>query len=223
MRVFFLFNDTATTEIYTLSLHDALPISAGRSERLACDAVVLTPDLPVVHRLLGRAPRRPVPLRYSPNAVVLHAGTTRARPELAHHTISFGAEWAGTFREIIDEGRLMSDPSLLVTRPTATDPGLAPPDHDMLFVLAPCPNTDVGPIDWPRVGPAYRDELLGVLESRGIGLDAVSGDIEVSRLVTPADWAAYGLAAGTPLSFAHTFAQTGPVRPRTLERGLDYA
>src|SRR5574342_1324782 len=27
---FFFFNDTATTEIYTLSLHDALPISAWR-------------------------------------------------------------------------------------------------------------------------------------------------------------------------------------------------
>src|SRR5256885_9454681 len=27
MFVFFFFNDTATTEIYTLSLHDALPIS----------------------------------------------------------------------------------------------------------------------------------------------------------------------------------------------------
>src|SRR2546429_4823758 len=27
--VFFFFNDTATTEIYTLSLHDALPISGG--------------------------------------------------------------------------------------------------------------------------------------------------------------------------------------------------
>jgi len=26
MYVFFFFNDTATTEIYTLSLHDALPI-----------------------------------------------------------------------------------------------------------------------------------------------------------------------------------------------------
>src|SRR5271163_5202284 len=28
---FFFFNDTATTEIYTLSLHDALPISNGVS------------------------------------------------------------------------------------------------------------------------------------------------------------------------------------------------
>src|SRR5256885_7174702 len=29
--IFFFFNDTATTEIYTLSLHDALPISVGQS------------------------------------------------------------------------------------------------------------------------------------------------------------------------------------------------
>src|SRR2546430_5781210 len=29
----FFFNDTATTEIYTLSLHDALPISAQRAQR----------------------------------------------------------------------------------------------------------------------------------------------------------------------------------------------
>src|SRR2546427_3894925 len=31
---FFFFNDTATTEIYTLSLHDALPISANTVRRL---------------------------------------------------------------------------------------------------------------------------------------------------------------------------------------------
>src|SRR2546429_5564648 len=30
---FFFFNDTATTEIYTLSLHDALPILASRRPR----------------------------------------------------------------------------------------------------------------------------------------------------------------------------------------------
>src|SRR2546425_10896920 len=30
---FFFFNDTATTEIYTLSLHDALPISTGRTRQ----------------------------------------------------------------------------------------------------------------------------------------------------------------------------------------------
>src|SRR5215211_9435919 len=33
---FFFFNDTATTEIYTLSLHDALPIYRSRTHRSHC-------------------------------------------------------------------------------------------------------------------------------------------------------------------------------------------
>lgn len=202
--------------------HGSTGGTGADGERTACDAVVLTPDLPVVHRLLGRAPRRPVPLRWSPSAVVLHAGLDRradTQVGAAHHTISFGTKWDETFSEVIDDGRLMSDPSLLVTRPTATDPTLAPDGRDLLFVLAPCPNTASSSIDWPRVGPAYRDELLGVLAARGWG--DLSGSIEVSQLVTPADWAAQGLGAGTPFSLAHTLAQTGPFRPRNLVRGLD--
>src|SRR5260221_6967671 len=35
MSFFFFFNDTATTEIYTLSLHDALPICPRRRSRAA--------------------------------------------------------------------------------------------------------------------------------------------------------------------------------------------
>ena len=42
----------------------------------------------------------------------------------------------------------------------------------------------------------------------------------MQELVTPADWAAQGHAAGTPFSAAHTFPQTGPFRPRNLVRGL---
>src|SRR5471032_3704919 len=34
--LFFFFNDTATTEIYTLSLHDALPISGPASTSRPC-------------------------------------------------------------------------------------------------------------------------------------------------------------------------------------------
>src|SRR2546429_4155888 len=41
--IFFFFNDTATTEIYTLSLHDALPIFSEQIHR-ACIAVVLAVD-----------------------------------------------------------------------------------------------------------------------------------------------------------------------------------
>src|SRR3712207_8254294 len=36
MWLSFFFNDTATTEIYTLSLHDALPISRGSGRSTRC-------------------------------------------------------------------------------------------------------------------------------------------------------------------------------------------
>src|SRR3712207_8560298 len=48
--LFFFFNDTATTEIYTLSLHDALPISGGVLE-VVRDAAEEERD--VVQQLLG--------------------------------------------------------------------------------------------------------------------------------------------------------------------------
>src|SRR5215203_965195 len=38
--LFFFFNDTATTEIYTLSLHDALPISWRRPSAVAAWRVI---------------------------------------------------------------------------------------------------------------------------------------------------------------------------------------
>src|SRR6266446_1483445 len=37
-KLFFFFMDTATTEIYTLSLHDALPISPGPLVRVRLEA-----------------------------------------------------------------------------------------------------------------------------------------------------------------------------------------
>ncbi|SCK37772.1 phytoene desaturase [Streptomyces sp. WMMB 322] len=187
--------------------------------RIPCDAVVLTPDLPVAYRLLTHRPRRALPLRHSPSAVILHVGTNRTWPELAHHTISFGSAWKGTFHELTRTGSLMSDPSLLITRPTATDPGLAPPGRHLHYVLAPCPNTDIGPSarEWRDLAPRYRNSILTELERRG--LEGIGSAVEEECLVTPADWTAQGHAAGTPFSTAHTFAQTGPFRPRNLVRG----
>ncbi|MDA0567524.1 phytoene desaturase [Streptomonospora sp. S1-112] len=185
--------------------------------RVSCDAVVLTVDLPLAYRLLGRTPWRPVPLRFSPSAVVLHAGTDRTWPDLGHHTVSFGAAWRRTFTEIMREGRPMSDPSLLITRPTATDPGLAPPGRHLLSVLAPCPNLRTGPADWRRLGPAYRDHLVDVLERRG--LTGFGSAVVAEHLITPEDWSRRGMAFGTPFATAHTFAQTGPFRPRNLVAG----
>ncbi|MFG2833092.1 phytoene desaturase family protein [Streptomyces sp. NPDC048434] len=213
---------TEVTEL-ALSAGRVTSLRLGDGERLPCDAVVLTPDLPVVYRLLGRTPRRPVRLTHSPSAVILHAGTRRSWPGLDHHTISFGHAWQRTFDEITRTGQLMSDPSLLITRPTAHESRLAPEGRHLHYVLAPCPNTTVGPsaAEWRSLAPLYRDSIVCELEKRG--LEGFGEAIEEEQVITPADWTALGHAAGTPFSAAHTFAQTGPFRPRNLVAGVENA
>lgn len=195
-------------------------VRTGHGERIACDAVVVATELSTAYRLLGIRPRRPVAPRYAPSAVVLHGETERSWADrLDHHTIFFGDAWHETFREIVHDGSPMSDPSLLVTRPTATDPTLTGDGRQLLSVLAPAPNLHTGPLDWARLGPAYREELVRTLEARG--LDGFAGDFRVHRTDTPQDWAERGMTAGTPFSLAHTVAQTGPFRPANLVRGAD--
>jgi phytoene desaturase len=203
-----------------------LEVHAGRvgavrladGERLPADAVVVTADAPwrMVPGL--RAPRRPV---WSPSCVALHLGVRTELPGQAHHTISFGAAWEQVFDELTRDGRPMTDPSLLVSMPSATDRSLAPEGGQVLSVVAPTPNLDRRSggnpdLDWAALGPRYRDEVLATLEARG--WTGLSGAVEVEELATPLDWAAQGMAAGTPFALAHTFGQTGPFRPSTLPR-----
>lgn len=205
----------------------------GEGDHVPCDAVVLTTELPLTYRLLGRTPRRVVPLRASPSAVVVHlglpAGTSADSAEgaspgvsgLAHHTLVFGGAWRRGFDEIIERGELMSDPSLLVTRPTATDAALAPAGSELLSVLAPVPNLARGALDWPRLGPRYAESLLAGLAKR-LQVSALDGARPL-HLITPHEWAASGMVAGTPFSYAHTLAQSGPLRPSNLPRGVENA
>ena len=113
----------------------------------------------------------------------------------------------------------MSDPSLLVTNPSRSDPSVAPDGRHTYYVLAPAPNLSVQTIDWATAGPLYQADLIETLEQRGYA--GFGAGIEVSRLVTPADWAAAGMAAGTPFAAAHTLRQTGPFRPGNLHPVLD--
>jgi phytoene desaturase len=192
----------------------ATAVVTTTGERIACDVVVLNADLPLAYRdLLGREPWSVRRLRHSPSCALLLAGSTARYGKIAHHNIHFGRSWRGVFRELIDEGRLMSDPSLLVTNPTRSDPTLAPDGREIYYVLFPTPNLDAG-LDWERLAPLYRDEMVRTLEARGyVGF----GDaIEVEDLTTPLEWRDRGMERGAPFSAAHSFFQTGPFRPKNV-------
>jgi phytoene desaturase len=190
-------------------------------EVIPADVVVLNVDLPIAYAdlLPGPVPRRIRRLRHSPSCVVLHLGSRAGYDHLAHHNIHFGRAWRRGFDEVITQGRLMSDPSLLLTNPTRTDPTLAPPGGHTYYLLAPVPNLDRARLDW-RGGLAerYADELVHELEQRGH--PGFSAALERRDITTPADWLDAGMAAGTPFAAAHTLGQTGPFRPGTLHPRL---
>ncbi|SCE78451.1 phytoene desaturase family protein [Micromonospora chokoriensis] len=209
--------DTTVTRVETANGR-ATGVLTADGELIRADVVVLNPDLPVAYRdLLPAAPARR--LTYSPSCVVLHVGSRQAYDKIAHHNIHFGRAWKGTFDEVIRRGELMTDPSLLVTNPSRTDPSVAPADRHTYYVLAPVPNLHRAPFEWRGdLTQRYSDQLIGTLEERGyVGFGA---GVEVLRAITPAEWEEQGMAAGTPFAAAHTLFQTGPFRPSNLHRDL---
>lgn len=203
-----------TVESIVMRGDRATGVTTSDGEHIRADVVVVNADLPIAWDLVrrggGHVPSRR--MRWSPSCFVLHLGARTRYRRIAHHNLHFGRPWVRATRDLA-RGRLMEDPSLLVTSPTVTDRSLAPPGRTTYTVIALVPTLDAT-IDWSVVGPRYRDEIVARLEAAGyVGL----GDaIEYEHVVTPADWARQGFAAGTPLSLAHTFAQTGPFRPGNL-------
>ena len=197
----------------------ATAVITESGELITCDVVVLNPDLPVAWRdLLGGQPRSVKRLKYSPSCATLLIGSSKKYDHLAHHNIHFGKSWAGVFDELIKKKTLMSDPSILVTLPSKDDPTLAPAGKSSYYVLFPTPNLTAD-IDWKKIGPRYRDEMIKALEDRGYS--GFADSIEVEHLTTPLDWQKQGMEAGAPFASAHTFFQTGPFRPRNLAKGYE--
>ncbi len=210
--------DTPVARILRAPDGRVVGVRTAAGETVTADAVVCNLDVPVAYRhLLGLDP----PLvarrgRYSPSCVVWAAGVKGALPDdTAHHNIHFGAQWEEAFRALLHDGTRMPDPSILVSVPSVTEPGLAPPGGHTLFVLEPVPNL-TGRIDWTRERDRFRDSLV----ARVAELGYPTTDIEVERLTDPIDWEAQGMEKGTPFALAHTFFQTGPFRPANAPRAI---
>jgi len=168
----------------------------------------------VPRALASAAQKHGVVFKYNSTVTSIERSNGRAKA----HNIHFGKSWDGVFDELIKKKVLMSDPSILVTVPSKDDPDLAPAGKTSYYILFPTPNLTAG-IDWKKIGPRYRDEMVKALEDRGYS--DFGKNIEVEHLTTPLDWENQGMAQGAPFASAHTFFQTGPFRPRNLAKGYE--
>jgi phytoene desaturase len=187
-------------------------VELASGERLVADAVVCNADLPTAYRtLIGGvdAPRVARRGTYSPSCVLWSAGVGVPMPaDVAHHNVHFGGAWNDAFDDVTKHGRTMRDPSMLVSVPSLDDPRRAPVGCSTVVALEPVPNLD-GKVDWVRDGAGIVDGLRRRVAECGSPGD----DVRVEHVVDPLAWERLGLERGTPFSLAHTWRQTGPLRP----------
>jgi phytoene desaturase len=170
----------------------AVGVRLENGRTLTADVIVSNADAPYTYQRLIPAHARKRwtdarinRARYSMSLVVWYFGTNRQYPNVAHHSIVLGPRYEGLLRDIFTHKRLAKDFSLYLHRPTATDPGLAPPGCDAFYVLSPVPHLDAD-VDWRVQAEPYRQAIEQRLSETL--LPGLKDAVVSSHLVTPLDF-----------------------------------
>jgi phytoene desaturase len=187
-----------------------LGVETDAEERVVLDAVVSNADSVRTHRELvfGAAPRavRRFENRrgYEPacSGVVLYLGLKKAYDHLLHHDFVFSRNPEEEFDAIYHKGEPAPDPTCYLCAPARTEPGVAPPGGEALYVLVHTPYLR-SHHDWTRMLPEYRRIILNKLKTTGQMPD-IEDRIVYESVLTPKDihdryrvlnGAIYGLAS----------------------------
>jgi len=136
------------------------------------------------------------------SGVVLYLGLDRAYEHLAHHNFIFSRDPEEEFHTIYDLGEPAPDPTCYVAAPSRTEPEVAPPGGEALYVLVHTPYIRHRH-DWARMMPAYRKVILEKMKRTG-GMPDIEDRIVFEQVLTPQDihdrynvlnGAIYGLAS----------------------------
>jgi len=182
-------------------------VETDAGETVACDQVVSNMDSVRTYReLVGAAPAAKFARRWKRDpacsGVVLYLGLDRAYEHLAHHDFVFSRDPEEEFDHIYGRGEPAPDPTAYIAAPARTEPGVAPPGGEALYVLVHTPYLRPHH-DWRAMFPAYRQVILDKLK-RTAGMGDIEERIVFERHLTPQDiherysvlnGAIYGLAS----------------------------
>ena len=133
---------------------------------------------------------------------MLYLGLNKRYEQLAHHNFVFSKDPHAEFESIYRRGEPAQDLSAYLAAPAVTEPGVAPPGGEALYVLVHTPYLRPGQ-DWKAIFPAYRQTILNKLKSTA-GMEDIESRIVVEHALTPQDihdryrvlnGAIYGLAS----------------------------
>ena len=185
----------------------AVGVLTADGETIRGGAVVSNSDSVRTHQELldGRPQKRFLGRRnYEPacSGVVLYLGLDRRYEQLLHHNFVFSDDPHKEFDAIYRKGEPAPDPTCYVCAPAVTEPEVAPPGCESLYVLVHTPYLRPHH-KWSDMLPAYRDRIIEKLKQTA-GLEDIEQHIVVEKALTPQDiqdryhvldGAIYGLAS----------------------------
>jgi len=189
--------------------------------RLPADIVVSNADLPYTYAaLLGEPHPRIDSMEFSCSVVLMYLGVSRRYPQLLHHNLVVPPLMRAACAEIFRHHRMPDDPPFYVCASSRTDPSVAPPGCENLFVLVLAPSQDPNrPIDWSVEGPRVETQMLERLER--FGLDGLRRHIVTRRTFTPDDFTRdFGNIRGEAFGLSHGLRQIGYLRPHNRHARL---
>ena len=134
-----------------------------------CDIVVCNSDPTYTYNnLLGFKPKKAsnrFNLKHSMSLFVLYFSTTKIYKDVKHHTIIFSKRHYELLNDIFNKKVFVSDPSLYLHRPGATDPSMIQNGNDTFYVLAPVPN-NLSKIDWNDKGNELANIIIKNLQEK---------------------------------------------------------
>lgn len=158
-------------------------------ESIRFDAVVSNCDSVRTHRELLRAYSGPTQFTRKRNfepacsGVVLYLGLREAYDHLLHHNFVFSQDPHEEFDWIYKRGYPAPDPTCYVCAPARTEPEVAPPGGEALYVLVHTPYLRPNH-DWSQMFPEYREVILEKLEGTG-GMKGLRDRIVSEASLTP--------------------------------------
>jgi diapolycopene oxygenase len=119
------------------------------------------------------------------SGIVLHIGTDKPFPQLAHHNFFYSEDQHKHFDTVFHKKQLPQDPTLYVVAPTRTDPSKAPEGCDNIKILPHIPPLEEGSDITHEDYVALKDRCIDKMER--CGLTGLRESIVVEDLLTPVD------------------------------------
>ncbi len=185
------------------------------SARERFDQVVINADYAYACRtLLGESLPN---YRYSCSVYLLYLGLKKKIKGLEHHNLFFARDLEKNLKEIFGDHTVSEDPSFYVHVPTVTDPSLAPPGKEIVYILIPVPNLENARGHFSRHEEKLRNLVLNKI--REITGENIADLIEVKHRFYPEDFVSrYNVRHGATFGLAHTLMQSAFFRPPNRHR-----